>query len=102
MVPRILAPTAAVSGPTVAQSRFSLLPTIPTRGDAIPIACTLNWSAVTIHSAGWLAAVHHDGSPRYVSNLHPRLGERVRIRLRTGAGAPIRRALLRTSPDGEE
>jgi alpha-glucosidase len=50
----------------------------------------------------WLAAVHHDGSPRYVSRLHPDLGDRVRLRLRTGAAAPIRRAFLRTSPEGEE
>ena len=50
----------------------------------------------------WLSSVHHDGSPRYLSSLHPRLGERVRVRLRTGAAAPLRRAFLRTCPDGEE
>ncbi len=50
----------------------------------------------------WLGSVHHDGSPRYLSPLHPRLGERVRVRLRAGAAAPVRRAFLRTSPDGEE
>jgi alpha-glucosidase len=50
----------------------------------------------------WLSSVHHDGSPRYVSALHPRPGERVRVRLRTGATAPVRRAFLRTCPDGEE
>jgi alpha-glucosidase len=51
---------------------------------------------------GWLSAVHHDGSARYLSQLHPRPGERVLVRLRTGATAPIRRAFLRTIPDGEE
>jgi alpha-glucosidase len=52
--------------------------------------------------SAWLASVHHDGSARYLSRLHPRLGERLRVRLRTAAGAPIRRAFLRTCPDGEE
>ena len=50
----------------------------------------------------WLSTVHHDGSPRYVSNLYPRLGETVRVRLRVGAAAPVRRIFLRTSPDGEQ
>jgi alpha-glucosidase len=50
----------------------------------------------------WLSTVHHDGSPRYVSNLYPRLGETVRVRLRVGAAAPVRRVFLRTSPDGEQ
>jgi len=50
----------------------------------------------------WLSTVHHDGSPRYVSNLNPRLGETVRVRLRVGAAAPVRRVFLRTSPDGEQ
>ena len=50
----------------------------------------------------WLSTVHHDGSPRYVSNLYPRLGETVRVRLRVGGGAPVRRVFLRTCPDGEQ
>jgi alpha-glucosidase len=50
----------------------------------------------------WLASVHHDGSPRYLSALHPKLGERVQVRLRASATAPIRRAFLRSCPDGEE
>jgi alpha-glucosidase len=53
-------------------------------------------------SPRWLSSVHHDGSPRYLSTLHPRLGERVRVRLRTAAAAPVRRAFLRSCPDGEE
>src|SRR6266850_2426618 len=50
----------------------------------------------------WLSTVHHDGSSRYVSNLYPRLGETVRVRLRVGGGAPVRRVFLRTCPDGEQ
>lgn len=50
----------------------------------------------------WLSAVHHDGSPTYLSNLYPRLGETVRVRLRVGAAAPVRRVFVRTCPDGEQ
>ncbi|MCW5847902.1 MAG: maltodextrin glucosidase [Anaerolineae bacterium] len=50
----------------------------------------------------WLNAVHHDGSEKYVSALYPRLGETVRLRLRTAYDAPIRRVILRTFPDGEQ
>jgi alpha-glucosidase len=50
----------------------------------------------------WLSTVHHDGSPRYVSSLYPRLGGTVRVRIRVGATAPVRRVFLRTSPDGEQ
>jgi alpha-glucosidase len=55
-----------------------------------------------VHLPRWLSSVHHDGSPRYLSALHPRLGERVTVRLRVASGAPIRRAFLRSAPDGEE
>ncbi len=50
----------------------------------------------------WLQSVHHDGSDSYVSSLYPRLGDTVRIRLRVGVDAPIRRIFLRTAPDGEQ
>jgi len=50
----------------------------------------------------WLSSVHHDGSEKYVSSLYPRLGERVRIRLRLGPDAPVGRVVLRTFPDGEQ
>ena len=50
----------------------------------------------------WLHSVHHDGSEKYVSRLHPRLGETVRLRLRVSSAAPIRRIILRTFPDGEQ
>lgn len=51
---------------------------------------------------GWLNSIHHDGSEKYVSNLTPGLGQRVRIRVRTGLDAPVDRIYLRTYPDGEQ
>ena len=50
----------------------------------------------------WLQSVHHDGSESYVSSLYPRLGGTVRIRLRVGMDAPLRRVFMRTAPDGEQ
>lgn len=50
----------------------------------------------------WLAGVHHDGSPKYLSNLYPALGETVTVRLRLPAQAPVQRVFLRTFPDGEQ
>ncbi|MBI5959340.1 MAG: maltodextrin glucosidase [Chloroflexi bacterium] len=50
----------------------------------------------------WLQSVHHDGSAKYVSNPMPRLGETIRVRLRVGDQAPVRRVYLRTFPDGEQ
>jgi alpha-glucosidase len=50
----------------------------------------------------WLSTVHHDGSEKYVSNPAPALGDTVRIRLRMGDQAPVRRVVLRAFPDGEQ
>lgn len=50
----------------------------------------------------WLHAVHHDGSALFVSDLYPRLGDRVRVRLRAGEAAPLHRVLIRITPDGEQ
>lgn len=50
----------------------------------------------------WLHTAHHDGSHPYVSNLTPRLGDRLRIRLRLAATAPVQAVYLRTFPDGEQ
>ncbi|MGC4000222.1 MAG: alpha-amylase family glycosyl hydrolase [Anaeromyxobacter sp.] len=50
----------------------------------------------------WLHTIHHDGSPKYLSSLHPAVGERVRVRLRVGATAPVRRVFIRTSGEGEQ
>ncbi len=51
---------------------------------------------------GWLTSVHHDGSPLYLSNLYPHLGERVQVRLRASSEAPLRQVYLRIFPDGEQ
>jgi alpha-glucosidase len=51
-------------------------------------------------SPSWHASIHHDGSDLYVSNPYPRLGEKVRLRLRVDANAPVRHVYLRTFPDG--
>ena len=53
-------------------------------------------------AANWTASIHHDGSESYVSNLYPRLGQTVRLRLRISHQAPVRRVILRTLPDGEQ
>ncbi len=50
----------------------------------------------------WILTVHHDGSDLYVSNPYPSLGEKVQIRLRVGAQAPVKQVYLRTAPDGEQ
>ncbi len=50
----------------------------------------------------WLASLHHDGSPDFVSSTYPVLGDSVQLRLRVEASAPIQRALLRIFPDGEQ
>lgn len=45
---------------------------------------------------------HHDGSPLYVSNGHPQLGEVVRVRVRIPrAWGDARRVLTRSNPDHE-
>jgi len=49
----------------------------------------------------WTDAIHHDGSTYYVSNPLPKLGEAVQVTLRTPNDSPIKRAFLRTRPDGE-
>ncbi len=49
----------------------------------------------------WTAGLHHDGSALYVSNPLPSHGDRVTIRLRVPADAPIKAVFLRTAPDGE-
>jgi alpha-glucosidase len=53
-------------------------------------------------NTNWLGGIHHDGSALYVSNPLPRLNEIVTVRLRVPASAPVRRAYLRTIPDGEQ
>ncbi len=50
----------------------------------------------------WLVSIHHDGSEKYVSSLHPHLGDTVRLRLRMAHDVPVNRVILRTFPDGEQ
>lgn len=45
---------------------------------------------------------HHDGSPLYVSNANPQLGDTVRVRVRVPEGyGPLRRVFARSNPDHE-
>ena len=48
-----------------------------------------------------LHAPHHDGSPLYVSNAAPKLGEEVELRVRTPKSADIDSILVRIFQDGE-
>jgi alpha-glucosidase len=50
----------------------------------------------------WLTAVHHDGSLNTLSPLYPRLGQTVRLRLRTGQVPADLRVFIRYFPDGEQ
>jgi alpha-glucosidase len=55
-----------------------------------------------------LASVHHDGSPRYVVPVagdtpdHLRIGDEIRLRVRSGVDRDIERVFVRTTPDGEQ
>ncbi|NUQ31975.1 MAG: glycoside hydrolase family 13 protein, partial [Dermatophilaceae bacterium] len=49
----------------------------------------------------WLSQPHHDGSGRYVSNLAPRLGDRVDVLVRVPLEAEVDGVHVRTAPDGE-
>lgn len=49
-----------------------------------------------------LAMIHHDGSPRYVSEPQPQLGSTVQLRLRVPLAAPVSAIFVRSTPDGEE
>ncbi len=47
------------------------------------------------------AAPHHDGSPLYVSDQSPLLGDQVLLRLRVAAGDDVDRVWVRSTPDAE-
>ena len=57
---------------------------------------------MTTDKPDWLSQVLHFGTPDYLSNPRPRLGESVRLRLLTPADAPIEQVVLRTIPNGEQ
>ena len=44
---------------------------------------------------------HHDGSPAYVDNEAPRLGDTVTVRMRSHVDDPIQDVWLRTTYDAE-
>lgn len=48
----------------------------------------------------WLASIHHDGSPCYVTRHHT--GMTAMLRLRASLAAPISHVSVRTCPDGEQ
>ncbi|MCO5197749.1 MAG: alpha-amylase family glycosyl hydrolase [Anaerolineae bacterium] len=50
----------------------------------------------------WLQSVFHSGAQPYVSNLYPKLGDTVTLRVRVHSDAPVRQLYLRTFPDGEQ
>lgn len=55
-----------------------------------------------IHRPSWHASIHHDGARPFVSQITPRLGETVTIRVRHDIAAPVHAVYLRTVPDGEQ
>lgn len=50
----------------------------------------------------WLESVYSDGSAVFVSNPQPKLGEKVTVRIRMYADAPVRHIFLRCAPNGGE
>ncbi len=56
----------------------------------------------TLHTIDWLQSIHHDGSPLFLSNPTPSLGERITLRLRCHPNAQVKAVYLRTAPDGEQ
>ncbi len=54
------------------------------------------------HFPDWLRTVFHSGATPYVSNLYPKFDEAVTLRVRVASDAPVRKAWLRSCPDGEQ
>lgn len=50
----------------------------------------------------WLLSVHSDGTEEFISNPHPSLGEKIKIRLRLMEGSPSRHIYLLSFPNGNE
>ena len=49
----------------------------------------------------WAQMIHHDSSALYLSDITPRIGASIEVRIRVPAEADIRHLLLRSRPDGE-
>ncbi len=49
----------------------------------------------------WASCVHHDSSEVYVSEIAPRIGQTVSLRIRVPRTADLRALFLRSRPDGE-
>ena len=50
----------------------------------------------------WLESVYSDGTPYFVSNPQPSLGETVKISIRMYEDAPVKCVILRTAPNGAD
>lgn len=50
----------------------------------------------------WLKSVHSDGTKTFLSNLSPKIGETVKIRIRFLEHAPVKHVLLLSFPNGAE
>ena len=50
----------------------------------------------------WIESIYADGTAEFVSEPSPRLGQRVKVRLRLAADAPVRHVLLRSVHNGAE
>ena len=55
----------------------------------------------TLAQTDLLSQPHHDGSALYVSNLRPRLGETVSVRVRVPHEADVSAVHVRLTPDAE-
>ena len=49
----------------------------------------------------WAEYIHHDSSEMYLSDITPRIGDAITVRIRVPRDAAIRALILRSRPDGE-
>ena len=50
----------------------------------------------------WLLSVHSDGTDEFVSNPSPKIGEKIKVRLRFSEKAPVKHVLMLSFPNGTE
>ena len=50
----------------------------------------------------WHASIHHDGSLNYVSDLFPKYGQTITLKIRIGRATPLKDVYLRMEPNGEQ